>query len=85
MEIYCTCNVDIPSKQFKAKLALPGNVSGLARRNKIAMEDTVVVPCNEKNEELSDPALASNILLSVFTQCGRQGYHATVRREENFA
>ena len=49
MEIYCTCKADIPSKQFKAMLALPGNVSGLARRNKIAMEDTVVVPCNNNN------------------------------------
>lgn len=49
IEIYCTCKADIPSKQFNAMLALPGNVSGLARRNKMAMEDTVVVPCNKNN------------------------------------
>jgi len=49
IEIYCTCKADIPSKQFNAMLALPGNVSGLARRNKIAMEDTVVVPCNSNS------------------------------------
>ena len=48
MEIYRTCKADIPSKQFNAMLALPGNVSGLARRNKIAMDDTVVDPWNKK-------------------------------------
>ena len=49
MEIHCTCKADIPSRQFNAMLALPGNVSGLASRNKIAMEDIVVVPCNKDN------------------------------------
>ena len=36
-----------PSKQFSAKWALPGSVRGLARRNKIATDDTVVVPCKK--------------------------------------
>lgn len=49
MDIYCTCKADIPNRQFNAMLALPGNVSGLASRNKIAIEETVVVPCNKKN------------------------------------
>lgn len=36
-----------PSKQFSARWALPGSVRGLARRNKIATDDTVVVPCKK--------------------------------------
>lgn len=77
MDIYCTCKADIPSRQFNAMLALPGNVSGLASRNKIAIEDTVVVPCNKKNSVVEWHCSSLSVLLPVVTQCWRQGYHVT--------